>query len=131
MVRRNELSKQGTTTRPNINRDEKKALKELREDNTRVIQSADKGVAMVVMDKEDYIRKAKDMLSQLKYKTILADPTTRQKNKLINLLKTIKAEGGISEKTYRKLYPIGEGSPTFYGLPKNTNQGSSDIHYFK
>ena len=82
-----------------------------------MILTADKGVAMVVMDKEDYIRKA-DLLNLYSYKTIPADATTRQKNKLINLLKNIKAEGCISETTYRKMYPTGTGSPTFYGLPK-------------
>ena len=37
---------------------------------------------------------------------------------MINLLKTIKTQGGISEALYKKLYPTGEGVPKFYGLPK-------------
>ena len=40
-----------------------------------VILTADKGVAMVVTEKEDYIRKAEDLLNQHIYKTIPADPT--------------------------------------------------------
>ena len=34
------------------------------------------------------------------------------------MLKSIKAEGGIKEELYRRLYPTGAGSPKFYGLPK-------------
>ena len=55
------------------------------------------------MDKEDSIKKAEDLLNQPTYKLIPADPATRQKNKLINLLKNIKAEGGISEETQKNI----------------------------
>ena len=47
-----------------------------------------------------------------------SDPTMRLKNKLITLLKSIKAKGGIKEELYKRLYPTGAGSPKFYGLPK-------------
>ena len=33
-------------------------------------------------------------------------------------MKNIKAEGGLNEETYRRLYPTGAVSPKFYGLPK-------------
>ena len=73
---------------------------------------------MVVMDREDYIRKAEELLDQPAYKTIPTDPTTKYKNKLISLLKTIRTEGGINDVNYRRLYPTGAGSPKFYGLPE-------------
>ena len=38
-------------------------------------------------------------------------------------MKSIKAEGGISEATYRRLYPTGASSFKFYGLPKVHKQG--------
>ena len=41
--------------------------------------TADKGVAMVVMDKEDYIQKAESLLAQLAYRTIDRDPTSQTK----------------------------------------------------
>ena len=80
--------------------------------------TADKDVALVVMNKEHCEKKAEELLNQTTYKNITTDPTTRYKNKLINILKTIKTQGGISEALYRKLYPTGAGSPKFYGLPK-------------
>ena len=75
------------------------------------------------MDREEYIRKVQALLDQPEYKFIPADPTTRYKNKLISILKSIEAEGGINEVTYRRLYPTGASSPKFYGLCKVHKQG--------
>ena len=80
--------------------------------------TADKWVSLVVMDTEEYIKKAGDLLYQPMHKSIPTDPTTRYKNKVTTLLKAIKAEGWINEAVYRRLYPTGAGSPTFYGLSK-------------
>ena len=117
----NNVLKKAQPFTPNINSEEKKAMKVLRNDDTRVAMITDKGVAIVVMDKDDYI-KTEDLLNQPTYKIIPAAHTTRQKNKVINLLKNIKAEGGISEEPYKKTYPSGAGSPKFYGLPMIHNQ---------
>ena len=73
---------------------------------------------MVVMDKEDYNTKSEELLQSSTYKNLTTDPTTRQKNKLISLLKTTKAEGGISENSYKRLYPTGAIIQKYYGLPK-------------
>ena len=54
---------------------------------------ADKGVALVVMNSEDYKNKTGELLNQNTYRAIPADPTMRLKNKLINLLKSIKSTG--------------------------------------
>ena len=107
----------------NITKEEQKAIGELKRDNNRLILTADKGVALVVMDKEDYVQKAKELLDQPTYRTISSDPTTKYKNKLVNLLKAIKAEGGIDETLYKRLYPTGAGSPKFYGPPKIHKEG--------
>ena len=72
----------------------------------------------MVLEKEEYIKKAEELLKEKTYKIIPTDPTNRQKNKLIQILKKIKEEGGISEATYKKVYPTGAGIPKFYGLPK-------------
>ena len=95
----------------NITKEEMKALKELKKDDTRMTLTTDKGVAVVVIGKEYYVKKAEDLLNQSTYKLIPADPTSRQKTKHINLLKNIKTEGGINEETYERMYPTGAGSP--------------------
>ena len=84
-----------------------------------MILTADKGVAMVVMNKDDYIKKAQALLDDTNTcKPITADPTTKLKNRLINILKMMKGEGKLEENTCRKIYPTGASAPKFYGLPK-------------
>ena len=112
------ILKKAHPPKPNITRGEQKAMEVLRKDTTRTVLIGDKGVALVVLDQEDYDKKAEELLSQTTYNKINNDPTTKYKNMLINLLKTIKSEGGITEALYRRLYPTGAGVPKFYGLPK-------------
>ena len=106
------------TIKPNINKEEYQALKQLKQDNTRMVLTADKGVSTVVMDREEYIQKSEELLNQPNYKILQADPTTKYKNKLISLLKSKKSEGGIDENTYKSLYLTGATPPKYYGLPK-------------
>ena len=73
---------------------------------------------MVVMDKQDYINKANQLLNQNTYKVIPKDPTTTIKNKLINILKVIKTKTGLGSYSYKAMYPTGCVPPKFYGLPK-------------
>ena len=105
--------------RSNISRYEVQALAELKRDSSKVILTADKGVALVIMDKPEYIHKAQELLGDKKtYKEINADPTNNLKTKRVSLLKKIKAEGGIEDQLYKKMYPTGAVAPKFYGLPK-------------
>ena len=55
------ILKKKTNNKPNIIREEHKAIKELRRDNTRMVLTADKGVSMVVMDKDDYNTKSEEL----------------------------------------------------------------------
>ena len=92
-------------SKPNITKEEAKAIQELKRDKERVILTADRGVSMVVMDQEEYIQKSEELLHQPTYKELPSDPTTKHKNRLISILKTIKSEGGIEHTTYKRLYP--------------------------
>ena len=106
-------------SRGNITKEEAHALSELKKDQSRVILTADKRVALVVMDRAEYNIKAQKLLEDGRaYKEIKSDPTYKLKTKLISLLKKIKGEGGISDQLYKKMYPTGAVAPTFYGLPK-------------
>ena len=73
---------------------------------------------MVVMDRQDYINKANHLLNQSTYKVITKDPTNTIKNKLLNILKSIKTKTGLGINTYKSMYPTGCVPPKFYGLPK-------------
>ena len=69
----NALLRKAKVPKHNLTRQEKIGLAELKKDKDRIILTADKGVAMVVMDKEDYINKAKELLAQPAYRRIPRD----------------------------------------------------------
>ena len=69
--------------RSNITREERKAIDELRRDNTKMILTTDKGVSMVVMDRDDYHQKAEALLQESTYQPIPNDPTNKYKTKLL------------------------------------------------
>ena len=88
------ILKKKTNIKPNISKEESWATKELRNDNTRMVLTADKGVSMVVMDREDYNNKSEELLQSSTYKVLTTDPTTKHMNKLISLLKTSRQKVG-------------------------------------
>ena len=104
--------------KPNLTKAQNIALRELKRDRDHIVLTADKGVAMVVMDRQDYINKANQLLNQNTYKVISKDPINTIKNKLINILKNIKTKSGLGTNTYKSMYPTGCVPPKFYGLPK-------------
>ena len=88
-------------------------MKQLRVDKNRMVLTADKGVALVVMDTVEYIKKAKDILADTNtYRVIQTDQTNKLKSKLINILRRTKAATGLKENIYRKMYPTGASPPT-------------------
>ena len=120
----NGILKKGKIPKPNLDKDERTALHQLRKDKDGIILTADKGVAMVVLDKEDYINKAKDLLNTPAYKEIPKDPTNKIKAQLITKLRRMKKERKLDEGTYRTMYPAGCIPPKFYGLPKIHKTGT-------
>ena len=55
---------------------------------------------MVIMDRQDYINKAINLLNQNIYMSIHRDPTNSIKNKLISILKRVKNQTGLHSNTY-------------------------------
>ena len=105
--------------RRNITKEEAQALAELKKNHSRDIITANKGIALVVMDRADYNNKVQKLLEDRgTYKEIMTDPTNMLKNKPVNLLKMIKAERGINDQLYKKMYHTGAVAQKFYGLPK-------------
>ena len=104
--------------KPNLTKVQNLAIRELKKDRDCIVLAADKGVAVVIMDRQDYISKANNLLSQNTYRSIQWDPTNTVKNKLINILKRVKSQTVLNNQTYKAMYPTGCVSPKFYGLPK-------------
>ena len=107
----------------NLNPSQCRALTQLKQDNSGVVLTADKGVAMVIMDQEDYTKKAQTLLQDTNtYKVLPKDPTSQLKNKLISLPKDIKQTGGLSPNKYKQLYPTSAVPPNSMAFPKFTKQ---------
>ena len=89
----------------------------------------DKGVAMVVLDKLDYLNKAQDVLvDKDTYRSIHGDPTSMLKNKLIQPLRNIKAQRGLNNYIYKRLYPTSAQSSMVF--PKIINKAPPQTHCF-
>ena len=120
----NVLLRKAKAPKPNLTMQENIGLAELKKDKDRIILTADKEVAMVIMDKEDYINKAQELLAQPAYRGIPRDPTSEIKAQLIAKLRKIKQETSIDKGTYKAMYPTGCLPPKFYGLPKIHKTGN-------
>ena len=64
----NVLLRKANAPKPNLTMKESIGLAQLIKDKDRVILTADKDVAMVVMDREDYINKVQELLAQAAYR---------------------------------------------------------------
>ena len=104
--------------KPNLTQAQSQAIRELKRDRDCIVLTADNGVALVIMDRQDYINKYKHLLNQPTYRAIPQDPTNTIKNKLINILKRVKNQTGLDNVTYKSMKPTGCVPPKFYGLPK-------------
>ena len=58
------------------NQSSKLSFKELKRDSDCIVLTVDKGVAMVIMDRQDYINRANHLLNQNTYRSIAKDPPT-------------------------------------------------------
>ena len=114
----------GKVPKPNLNKEERIALNQLRKDKDRIILTADKGVVMVVLDREDYNNKARDLLNTPAYKEIPKDPTNKIKAQLITKLRRIKKDRKLDEGMYKTMYATDCVPPKFYGLPKIHKTGN-------
>ena len=85
-----------------------------------VIKPADKGGSIVIMDREDYISKAKAHLSnELYYKKLSADPTCNIRSTISSYVDHLLVREHITKTMAEFLQPpIQPRTPVFYGLPK-------------
>ena len=109
----------------NLPKAEFDALKSLIRNKELIIQKADKGNTLVLLNRKDYISKMKLILSDIsKFKKIQIDDSKvlnhliHMENKIVELLKRLKEKQEISDKVYRELYPAGSKPGILCGLCK-------------
>ena len=82
----------------------------------------DKDNIVVILDKHDYNQNMDEILSDTSKFELLNDDTIKitpkRENQVKALLKKLKANNCINERTYNELYPTGTRICILYGLPK-------------
>ena len=104
--------------KPKSRKEQREALRKLREDDAIVILPADKGNATVVMNKEDYVKKMEEILNGGDYEVVKTNPTPKLEKKLNNMLKGLWEAGEINKIGYDRLRATYSATPELYGLPK-------------
>ena len=115
----NALLKKAKVPKPNLTKEERIWLLQLKKDKDKVVLTADKGMAMVVTDKQEYISKAEELLAQPAYRTIPKDPTNKIKAQLITKLRRIKKENNLDEGIIKPCIPQGVYPQSFMGYQKS------------
>ena len=107
----------------NISKEEYLALKGLSSNKNIILQKVDKGNSVVLVNKVDYIKRMKELLSDVsKFKEIAVEPgkeinlLLQHEGKLIEFLKQIKSS--VTADLYKHLYPQGFQPGIMYGLSK-------------
>ena len=120
----------------NLSKGEFESLCKLKNENDLVIQKADKGSTIVILDKASYLKLVETLLKDmLKFKSIPVAPD-KDLNYVINsektvtdLLKKFKNKNTISEETYNKLRPVGSKPGTLVDQLKCINPSKMDYHH--
>ena len=107
----------------NMKREEYQAFQDLKKRNI-IIKTADKGGAIVVMDKDIYIREARRQLSQTNIdEKQSANPTEAFIQEVRDLLKVLLGEEVITEEMRSYANPEGTVAARFYVHPKVHKRG--------
>lgn len=108
-----------TINKPHNNPSVKAGLKQLCERKELVVRPADKGGAIVILDKCDYENEILNILNDRKtYSPIPCDPTNRFKKDLGIIVKQGFLDLIPNKKEYAFLVPLAPHIPTIYYLPK-------------
>jgi hypothetical protein len=90
----------------------------LAKDESIIITKADKGRAVVILDRDDYLNKMESLINDpTVFKQIHDDPTITKENRLIRKLRQMKQLGFITEAEYDHSYSRGSQPARLYGLP--------------
>ena len=111
--------------RSNFSSNEAKALKNLTKQKYIIIQIADKGNTVVILDKESCIEKMKELLvdaSKLERLKIPPDKhlnfVINSKDKIKNILKSLHGKQSLTDMLYKKISHVGCRPRILYGQAK-------------
>ena len=114
-----ELLKPPKYHRFNLTKKERQAVKSLSQNPNIIIQPADKGGAIVIQDKQNYIEECLRQLNNMEhYKKLYYNPTTEYNNKILKMLQQAIREEQNSEEETLYLFNDYPRISNFYTLPK-------------
>jgi hypothetical protein len=103
----------------NLTESERQALREISQDPTLILKPADKGGAIVVMTKEQYLQKAEDLLNNRHhYRRIYRDLNGEYTKQITEYINKKKQETKINPEVATYITPRQPRTPVFYILPK-------------
>ena len=109
----------------NLSSDEAKALRNLTKQKDIIIQNADKGNTIVILDKESYIEKMEELLSDTsKFKRLEIPPDKYlnfviiSQDKIKNILKSLHDKESLTDVLYKKNSLVGSRPGILYGQVK-------------
>ena len=103
----------------NISLDEKRALRQISNNPNIVIKPADKGGAVVIQNREDYIKEGQRQLCDPKfYKEIDTDLSLQHHREIVHILDDMLCTGQIDRSCYLYLSDDKIRTAQFYMLPK-------------
>ena len=109
----------------NLTKADRGALQNLKKRDDIIIKPADKGSAVVVMDREHYISEAERQLNDSNFYTSLDhDPTLEYAKQVSDVVGEMLTEGLISEKNFNYLLVDQPKAGRFYLLPKIHKAGN-------
>ncbi|XP_072020239.1 uncharacterized protein [Amphiura filiformis] len=104
---------------PNISKEERDAINSLKHNSNLIINEADKGAAIVIMDVEDYLSECHRQLNDATYyKPLPKDPTAVFARKVTAAVKDARSAGIIDDDMQSVLTPNQPRPGRFYVLPK-------------
>ena len=105
------------------------AIHQLKKDKDLLITRPDKGNAVVLLQRKDYISKMQSILSQqdkfIRIGPAANNDTTLQQERALQalLLRAVKRKE-LTREIYEKIRPVGSSRPRMYGLPKIHKTGA-------
>ncbi|XP_071504653.1 uncharacterized protein [Diadema antillarum] len=109
----------------NLPKEERQALSSLKNRSDIIIKPADKGSAVVVMDRQQYIDEAMKHLRNPSHYTLLDfDPTNNFSQQIQSTLDDMKEHEHLTKKAHKFLSPVNAKPARFYLLPKIHKPGN-------
>ena len=108
----------------NLSNGELKALEKLSKKNKLVVQKADKGDSMVLVNRDIYVNYVENILKcnttfeQVDVKTRTLNFQVNHEKHVNEILKSLNSAGSVSVKQYKKIKAVGSRPGVLYGLCK-------------